>query len=284
MMPSHRHALQEIEPPRTLPRAIHPSVLNRFDEAASQIHIAEELVSLRASDSYVADQYRAIRHNIEWLRRESGLHVLAVTSPSPGDGKSVTSLNLAGALAQSRDTRVLIVDADLRRPSVARYLGLPDYGAPGLADVLEDTTYDLTRVIRRFERYNLSVVPAGAPRPLPYELLNSPRLAEVLTEARGSYDYVVVDTPPLVPLPDCRLIGKSIDGFLIVITAHKTPRKLVTEALNLMDPAKVIGVIFNGADRAHHHYGYYYTNAADRPTRWWQRLRSAGDRRPFGFE
>src|SRR5438105_5572878 len=81
--------------------------------------IAEELISLLAPNSFAADQYRTLRHSIELLQRECGLRVLAITSPTPGDGKSVTTLNLAGALAQRRDARVLVIDADLRRPSVA---------------------------------------------------------------------------------------------------------------------------------------------------------------------
>lgn len=277
--------LEEIDVPPINARRLADVSHGEIGHAVERSAIADELVSLVASDTFAADQYRAVRHTIEWLRRESALHLLAVTSPSPGDGKSITTLNLAGALAQSPDTRVLVVDADLRRPSVARYLGL-DADLPGLGDVLENTGPDLRRVVRRLERYNLSVVPAGSPRPSPYELLNSPRLNAFLTEARSLYDFVVVDTPPLVPLPDCRLIGKSVDAFLIVIAAHKTSRRLVTEGLNLMDPAKVVGIVFNGADRPRHHSGYYYyVNSSARQARWWHRaFRPADPRYRSRFE
>src|SRR5436190_17896024 len=100
--------------------------------------IAEQLVSLLSPNSFAADQYRTLRHSIERLRREGGLRVLAMTSPTPGDGKTVTTLNLAGALAQGHDARVLVVDADLRRPSVAKYLGLDLQPSRGLSDVLLD--------------------------------------------------------------------------------------------------------------------------------------------------
>jgi capsular exopolysaccharide synthesis family protein len=241
-----------------------------------QSEIAEQLVSLLAPGSFAADQYRTLRHAVEGLRKERGLRVLAMSSPTPGDGKTVTTLNLAGALAQSPDSRVLVVDADLRRPSVAKYLGLDGQSSPGLADALLDPACSLRHIVRRLEGFNLSVVPAGTPQPSPYELLNSVRLENFLREAREFYDCVLIDTPPLVPLPDCRLIGKWVDAFLLVVGAHKTPRRLVADALNLIDPAKLIGIVFNGDRRPlSNHYGYYhyyYTRADDRETSWWRRL------------
>src|SRR6185503_14208341 len=109
--------------------------------------------------------------------------------------------------------------------------------------------------------------------------LNSARLENFLKEAREHYDCVIVDTPPLVPLPDCRLIGKWVDGFLLVVGAHKTPRRLVADSLNLLDLSKVIGVVFNGDRRSlSNYYGFshYYTKADDREVRWWQRVLTPG--------
>jgi Mrp family chromosome partitioning ATPase len=130
-------------------------------------------------------------------------------------------------------------------------------------------------VVRRLEGFNLSVVPAGTPQPAPYELLNSVRLENFLREARELYDCVLIDTPPLVPVPDCRLIGKWVDGFLLIVGANKTPRKLVGDALNLLDPARLIGIVFNGDKRPlSNRYGYYqyYTHGNDHDSTWWQRV------------
>jgi len=242
-----------------------------------RFQIAEQLVSLIAPGSFAADQYRALRHNLERLRRESGLQVLAVTSPGPGDGKSVTALNVAGALAQSPHAQILIVDADLRRPTVAEYLGLGSQRSPGLVEAILDPQYTLQRVVRRLEGFNLSVLPAGTPQSTPYELLNSRRLEGLLSEARRLYDFVLIDTPPLVPFPDCRLLGRWADGFVLIVGANKTPRKLLAQALNLLDPAKLIGVVLNGEDRPlSSHYGYYYdTHARDRHAGWWRRVWNA---------
>lgn len=238
--------------------------------------IAEELVSLLAPGSFEADQYRTLRHTIEEARSHANLQVLAVTSPGPGDGKSVTTLNLAGSLAQSPDLRVLVIDADLRRPSIARYLGLPAQGSRGLADVIVDPGSDLDRAVLHLKPFNLSVLPAGVRDSGFYELLNSPRVDTLLDEARRLYDIVLVDTPPLLPVPDCRLLSRSMDGFLLVVAAHRTPRSLVSEALNLLPTSKVIGVVFNGDDRrAAGPYGKfsygYYSRPKNRPGRWWQR-------------
>lgn len=226
--------------------------------ADGPVPIAEQLVSLHARGSFEADQYRTLRLTVERLRRTNGLQVLAVTSPCPAEGKSITALNLAGTLAQARGARVLTVDADLRRPSVARYLGLSQQGTPGLAEALLQPDLELSQLVQHLERFNLSVLPAGAPQNTPYELLNSPRLEELLAEARRSYDYVVIDTSPLLPFPDARLLSRYIDGYFVTVAAHRTRRKLLADALSVIDPAKVLGVVFNGDDQPRSaHYGYY---------------------------
>jgi capsular exopolysaccharide synthesis family protein len=258
----------------------HGAAIASLRPPVRRAEIAEQLVSLLSPNSFAADQYRTLRHSVERLRREDGLRVLAMTSPTPGDGKTVTTLNLAGALAQGHEARVLVVDADLRRPSVAKYLGLDGQSSPGMSDVLLDPGCTLGDVVQRLEGFNLSIVPSGPPQDAPYELLNSARLENFLKDARARYDCVFIDTPPLVPLPDCRLIGKWVDGFLLVVGAHKTPRRLVADALNLLDPAKLIGVVFNGDRRPlSDRYGYdhyYYTHADDRETGWWRRMLTLG--------
>jgi len=220
--------------------------------------IAEQLVSLVAPSSVAADQYRSLRYTVENLRKGAGLHAMAVTSPSPGDGKTVTTLNLAGALAQAEGARVLVIDGDLRKPSVASYLALEGLRSPGLSDALRDPRYDLRQIVRHLIGFNLWVVPAGPPEFSPYELLSSSRLELLLREARRDFDCVLVDTPPAVMMPDCRLIERWVDGVMLIVAAHKTPRKLVAEALSQLDPAKLVGVVFNADDNpTSAYYGYY---------------------------
>jgi protein-tyrosine kinase len=221
--------------------------------------IAEQLVSLVAPTSVAADQYRSLRYSIENLRKGTGLHAMAVTSPSPGDGKTVTTLNLAGALAQGDGARVLVIDGDLRKPSVATYLALEGFRSPGLSNALRDPRYELHQLVRHLTGFNLWIVPAGPAECSPYELLSSSRLEVLLREARRDFDFVLVDTPPAVMMPDCRLIERFVDGVMLVVAAHKTPRKLVAEALSQLDPTKVVGVVFNADDTpTSPYYGGYY--------------------------
>jgi Mrp family chromosome partitioning ATPase len=118
-----------------------------------------------------------------------------------------------------------------------------------LVDAILDPTLSLPAVVHTRPHLNLSVLTAGQLPAAPYEVLKSPRLGELLAEARRRFDYIVLDTPPLVSVPDCRVIGKWVDGFLIVVTAHRTSRKLLEEALKVTEPAKIVGLVFNGDDR-----------------------------------
>jgi len=222
--------------------------------------VENHLVSLLASNSFEAEQYRTLCHLIEQLRKEAGLSVIAISSPTVGDGKTTTSINLAGALTQIPGTRVLLMDFDLRRPSIAEYLGDGGHSQPGVLDLVRDLNLTLEDVTIAFPPLmNLKILYAGGAVATPYDTLKSLRIEEVLTEARRQYDYVILDTPPIIPFPDCRLIERIADGFLMVVAAHKTPRKLIEEATNILDPNKVVGLIFNNDDQPVFGYSNYYS-------------------------
>ena len=197
------------------------------------------------------------------------LKVLAVTSPAAGDGKTTTAINLAATLAQTSGSRVLLVDTDLRRPLVGGNLGLAP-GGPGLAEAAVDDRIELSEVVRPTP-YNLTVLPAGDPPENPYQVLESARVGHLLEQARDAYDCVVLDTPPVLLVPDCKLMSQWIDGFLLVVSAHRTPRKLLGEALSALDESKVLGIIFNGDDRplagyyGKYYGGYYHERAGGGP-------------------
>jgi capsular exopolysaccharide synthesis family protein len=217
------------------------------------------LVSLTAPASFAAEQYQGLRVTMERLARARNVKVIAISSPATGDGKTVTAINLAGALARGSDDRVLLIDADLRRPSVARQLGITDAQA-GLADALSEGPTRVVDVVRRLEAHNLDVIPAGTARTGISQLLRSPRLDAFLQEARQRYTYIVIDTPPLLPVSDAVLLARLVDGVLLVVSAHQTPRKLLAEALNMLDESKVLGLVFNRDERPL----FGYDNAAYR--------------------
>lgn len=220
--------------------------------------VDDHLVSLVAPAAFEAEQYRALRHTVEQLHKARDLRIVAVSSPGVGDGKTTTAINLAGALAQAPDARVLLVDADLRRPSVASLLALGGSDGPGLVNAILDSTLTLEQVARPRRPFNLSVIPAGQAPPSPYEVLKSPRLGELLEEARRRYDYIVLDAPPLCPVQDCRVIAHWVDGFLLVVAAHHTPRRLVDEALKVVERGKMLGLVFNGDEHPPSSYNGYY--------------------------
>ena len=213
------------------------------------------LVALTSPGSFAAEQYQGLRLTIERLRRGRRLQVIAVTSPAAGEGKTLTAINLAGALARGGDAaRVLLIDADLRRPAVARQLAIDD-DAKGLTEVVENAAATIDSVTQKLKPYNLSVVPAGTRNGAVHHILRSSRLDVVLAEARQRYDFVVLDTPPLLPVFDSALLANAVDGVLMVVAANQTPRKLLGEALNLLDPAKVLGIVFNRDAKPM--FGYY---------------------------
>ena len=267
-------AVPETAPPRA-PRSSH--------ELPREVPngLEEHLVSLLAPTSFEAEQYRTLRHLIEQLHKSTGLSVVAISSPGVADGKTTTAINLAGALAQASDARVLLVDVDLRGGALAARLGIDERAGRGLVDAILNAELTLEAVVEVRPDLNLTILPAGRLPRAPFEVLKSPRVEELLAEARRRYDYIVLDTPPLVSFPDCRVIEKCVDGFLIAVAAHKTSRKLLEEALNVTERAKIVGFVFNGDDRhlSRDSYGTYAsTRSVDLGGGGWRRLVSSRSR------
>jgi capsular exopolysaccharide synthesis family protein len=211
--------------------------------------VDDHLVSLVDPAGLEAEQYRALRHVVEQKRRADNIAVIAVSSPGGGDGKTTTAINLAGALAQAPDARVLLIEADLRRPSIGSLLGIRETGAMGLVHAILEPGLTLAHVTQPLAMFNLSVVVAGQTPPSPYEVLKSPRLGDLLEEARRDFDFVILDTAPLVPVQDYRVIARFVDGMVLVVAAHRTPRAMLAAAFDVIDPARLIGLVFNGYDQ-----------------------------------
>jgi capsular exopolysaccharide synthesis family protein len=220
----------------------------------------KRLVSLGDPTSFEAEQYRQLRHRVEEFKADRGVRVIAVTSAVAGDGKTVTSINLASTLARGHGAKVLLIDADLRQPAVARTLGITCHRG-GLGAALAGSQGSLQDFVQAIPRSSLTVLPTTITGADAYELLTSNRLAQLLDEARRRYDFVIVDTPPVIPVPDTVMIRRHLDGYLVVVSANRTPRKLVGEALSMLDASAVLGLIFNRDQRPLFGYyrGYYKT-------------------------
>jgi capsular exopolysaccharide synthesis family protein len=227
----------------------------------------DHLITLFRRSGPEIEDYNTLRYALEQAGGGDGLRVLAVTSPVVGDGKSTTAINLAGVLAHRHDARVLLVDGDLRRPSVAGLLGLAsNAGQPGFVDAIQDWRLTLDQVVTHLPDVNLWVLTPGRFADDPFELLRTPRIGTLLQDARRDYDFVIVDTSPLLLVPDTRILQSWVDGVLLMVSAHRTPRKLVTEALNMISRSKLVGVVFNRDDQPlPGNYGYYgYYGATER--------------------
>jgi capsular exopolysaccharide synthesis family protein len=222
--------------------------------------IYTQLVSLVSPDTPQAEHYRRLRYSVERMKKKGESLVVGLTSPVSGDGKTMTSINLAGALAQNTQNRVLLIELDLRQPlnTLKNYLGSKKLGGPGVVDMIMDPALAWEKATYYVQDFNLYVMPAGSPTRSPYELLTSERMTALLREARQRYDYVIVDTAPVVLLPDSQLVADSVDGFLVVLAADITSKKLLEEALALMEPSKVLGLVFNGYKQVGETYGGYY--------------------------
>ena len=236
---------EQQRPKRTLEAELGPSVVDDgFDR------IDDHLIGLLAPNAPESEHYRRLCHLIREKRQSAALSTIAISSPGSADGKTTTSINIAGLLAHHSGLRVLLLEADLRAPSLASKLGLTTPSGRGLADALTRPGTTLESVTSLYTPLNLGIVPAGDSHGHPYDLISSPRFGELFTQARHQFEYVIVDAPPLTPFPDCRIIAGWVDAFVIVVGAHHTPRRLLEESLTTVDSSKILGLLFNGADWA----------------------------------
>ncbi|HEU4685894.1 MAG TPA: CpsD/CapB family tyrosine-protein kinase [Nitrospira sp.] len=234
------------------------------DKAGGRARPDDHLVSLTAPTTMEAEQYRTLGLMLEQRRHSGLLQVVGISSPTMGDGKTLTAINLAGALAQPTGSRVLLIDGDFRKPSVPQQLGLRESTGLGIRDAIVDPALALKDIVRRLPGWNLSIAMAGRSQVMPHDIFKSSRFTELIDEARREYEWVVMDTAPLILAPDCLMLGRTVDGFVIVVRANKTSREEVAEALNILGPAKLLGLVFNDDDRLLRSYGYghYYSASA----------------------
>jgi succinoglycan biosynthesis transport protein ExoP len=216
-----------------------------------------------AADPYgtPAESFRQLRTNLQFLAlpgdpasSDAGVRVVTVTSARPGEGKSTVAANLAAALAETGD-RVLLVDADLRRPTVAATLNLE--GAAGLTTVLVGQA-TLADVVQPWGSGRLEVLTAGPLPPNPTELLGSPAMRRLMAELRAGYDHVVVDAAPVLPVADAAVLSRIVDGSIVVADVTTVRRNQLGESLAGLEQvaARVLGIVLNQVQRDDDSYAY----------------------------
>jgi protein-tyrosine kinase len=198
-------------------------------------------IPIRKSHARAAEEYRTIRTKI--IQNPLAPRMIAVSSVGPQDGKTVTSLNLAATFALKENTRVLLVDGDMRRGSVGSLLGMPD--TLGLADILSGTTTLDAAVIRTQQLPGLHILPSGNRMKNPAELLDSPRWPELAMQLRNRFDYVILDTPPIGIITDFDLLQAQSDGIVLIARQDHTSRARFLAAVAAIQPARLLGVVLN---------------------------------------
>jgi len=206
-----------------------------------------------------AEAYRSLRTNLQFLGLDRGKRSIVVTSSVPGEGKTTTAINTASTLAAAGE-RVLLIDADLRRPKVARYLSVE--GGVGLTTVLIGEA-QLGDVVQPCGVNDLHVVAAGALPPNPAELLGLPQMQQLLAEASRRYDTVIIDAPPLLPVTDAAVLSRITDGTLVVVGSSIARRPELAKALEALErvDTRILGLLLTrarGHDAGHYRYDYSY--------------------------
>ena len=200
------------------------------------------LVAGLSPKSLAAEQYRQLRTRLAHAEGAQNLRTVLVTSPQKGEGKSITSANLALTMAQEMHRRVVIIEADLRKPSLRHLFGLP--AGPGLAEYLSGAA-ELSEVMRFLPEHNLTVIDAGGSPANPAELLGSTAMRRLLDQLRSRFDRVILDTPPVLPLADVAVLAPLVDGALMVVRAGVTPKPAIENALRAFDSSRLLGVVLN---------------------------------------
>ncbi len=249
--------------PQTAPPAEKPGVIQRLiprrekKKAVPVPDVGEvnkRRIAILRPESYISEQFRMLRGRIDSLAAQRPIRTVAMTSANPGEGKSTAAINLAVVESLRAEHRVLLVDCDMRRPTVHRSLGVaPDLG---IAEVLLGRA-SLAEAVIRAEGTNLDALVVRSQPDNPSELLASDRMKSMIDEMTQSYDRIILDTPATLGLPDSKTVSELADGVVVVVRADVTPREEVGAVLDILDRRRILGMILNGADISRESYGYY---------------------------
>ena len=225
--------------------------------------VHEYLLAITEPASPLLETYRRLYKKVSYFRQEKNVKTVGITSAAVGDGKTLTAINLALAVAEDSQNRVALVDCDFRRPKIAGYLGIPKLR--GLADVIQAGADPRDVMVSLAPgKENLRVLPMGKMRgdleKEVYALLYERKLEPVFSSLKAEFDFVVVDTPPILPIVDMQYLSELLDGLILVIRAGQTSRDLVQDALETLEGKNILGTVVNAATRqlsSRYRYGSY---------------------------
>jgi capsular exopolysaccharide synthesis family protein len=218
--------------------------------------VEPRLVAITQPHSNYCEEYRSLRTQILHRSQRQKLQSIVVASINPSEGKTITALNLSWLLAQTDGVKCLIIDSDLRMPSLTDYLGIE--ADKGLSDILTGDT-SLQDSIIKIEPAGLHILPGGEARSDVAELISGPKFKEILRQAREMFDYVIIDAPPLGIFTDANILINHADGAMLVIRAGRTSYSAVDRILETLPKDRMMGVVLNHSEDVLNetHYGYY---------------------------
>lgn len=232
--------------------------MSKLRQPKKQETKAVSLITMADKSSPVSEQYRTIRTNIQYAMVDRELKTLVVTSSGPGEGKSTSSANIAIVFANAGQ-KVLLVDADMRKPTVAKTFAVSN--TRGLSSLLSNRNTGLEQVVQPVGIENLSVITSGPKPPNPSELLGSVKMNQLIKDLKREYDLVIFDMPPVVTVTDAQILSSKVDGTMLIVRENVSKKDSMLKAKTLLQMvnANIIGVIYNGAKNASDQ-GYYYGN------------------------
>ena len=201
------------------------------------------------------EEYRTLRSRLYHIREKMPLKKLLVTSPLPKEGKSFTSANLAQVMVRQHGRRALLIDADLRGPRLHQMLGTPQ--GPGLSEYLLGNA-DEASVMQRGPIEGLFFIPSGQSIEDPAELVASGKLKALLQRVEPIFDWIIIDSPPAIPVSDASVLAKACDGVLMVVRSNATPSDVARKARMEFPDQMLVGVVLNGTERDGAEYAHYY--------------------------
>lgn len=229
-------------------------------------NIEEHIVAFHDPSSPIGEQYKILRTNIQSMNKTKGYKTFVITSSVNNEGKTVTAVNLTMAMACDMNNKsILLIDADMRKCKVAKYLGISS--SPGLSEVLKGEA-EIDSVMFSPGVNNMTILPAGRSPKNPSELLGSKKMHTMLESLRTRFDYIFIDSPPVMPVTDACILGPLTDGVILVVQAGRTQREILAHSENRLHQAqaKLLGYVITNVEfhlpqylyRYVHEYGHYH--------------------------
>jgi capsular exopolysaccharide synthesis family protein len=265
---THEPLLPEIEPQVVAAAAPAAVGVTAFTQPLTWDHIAARcpqrtwkpakgmlFLNGNSHDQVGTEEFRTLRSRLYHIREKRPLKTILISSALPAEGKTFVSANLAQTLARQHGRRVVLLDCDLRRARLHESFGT--VSEPGIADYLRGEADELS-ILQRGPMENLAFIPGGRQMSNPAELIGNGRLEQMLTRLAGAFEWIVIDSPPAVPVADASLIARLCDGILLVVAAATTPFDLAQRARQEFRNMPVLGVVLNRVEAGSTYVSYYY--------------------------